>query len=219
MEAAFGADFSTVRVHVGPQAERIGAIAFTLGSDIYFAPGRFQPDTAPGRQLLGHELAHVLQQRQGRVRNPTGAGVAVVHDRALEAEADRMGHRAASHRGPVRHDRPTLQRRLRTPVLQRYEVIEWDSGEGEFLAQELGSVADSDKDAFLKKAAIARVSAAAGRMQLRISDDRQMAIEDSNLSRRQPKTFYAAQGVIDAGNAALETEEQRGRTGEDRLAD
>jgi hypothetical protein len=42
MEAAFGADFSGVRVHVGPQAERIGAIAFTLGSDIYFAPGRFQ---------------------------------------------------------------------------------------------------------------------------------------------------------------------------------
>ena len=48
MEAALGADFSAVRVHVGPQAERIGAIAFTLGSDIYFAPGRFQPDTAHG---------------------------------------------------------------------------------------------------------------------------------------------------------------------------
>jgi hypothetical protein len=48
MEATLGADFSNVRVHIGPQAERIGAIAFTLGSDIYFAPGRFQPDTAHG---------------------------------------------------------------------------------------------------------------------------------------------------------------------------
>jgi GNAT superfamily N-acetyltransferase len=96
MEAALGADFSAVRVHVGPQAERIGAIAFTLGSDIYFAPGRFQPDTAPGQQLLGHELAHVVQQRQGRVRNPMGSGVAVVQDRALEAEADRLGQRAAT---------------------------------------------------------------------------------------------------------------------------
>ena len=32
MEAALGADFSNVRVHIGPQAERIGAIAFTIGS-------------------------------------------------------------------------------------------------------------------------------------------------------------------------------------------
>jgi GNAT superfamily N-acetyltransferase len=98
MEAALGADFSNVRVHVGPQAERIGAIAFTIGSDIYFAPGRYQPDTLPGQQLLGHELAHVVQQRAGRVRNPIGSGLAVVQDHALEAEADRLGWHAAAHR-------------------------------------------------------------------------------------------------------------------------
>jgi hypothetical protein len=96
MEQAFGANFSSVRVHEGPQAESIGAIAFTVGSDIYFAPGRFQPHTAAGQQLLGHELTHVLQQRAGRVRNPLGSGLAVVQDHALEAEADRMGHRAAA---------------------------------------------------------------------------------------------------------------------------
>ncbi|HXZ00289.1 MAG TPA: DUF4157 domain-containing protein [Stellaceae bacterium] len=96
MEAAFGADFSHVRVHVGPQAERIGAIAFTIGSDIYFAPGRYQPATVQGRHLLGHELAHVVQQRAGRVRNPLGSGLAIVQDTALEAEADRLGRRAAA---------------------------------------------------------------------------------------------------------------------------
>jgi hypothetical protein len=96
MEAAFGADFSRVRVHVGPQAERIGAIAFTTGDDIYFAPGRFQPDTMQGTQLLGHELAHVVQQRQGRVRHATGVAVAVVQDRVLEAEADRLGRLASA---------------------------------------------------------------------------------------------------------------------------
>jgi len=69
MEATLGADFASVRVHVGPQAERIGAVAFTLGSDIYFAPGRFQPETVHGQQLRGHELAHLVQQRRGRVRN------------------------------------------------------------------------------------------------------------------------------------------------------
>jgi acyl carrier protein len=98
MEAALRADFSNVRVHVGPQAHRIGAIAFTIGSDIYFAPGRYQPDTLHGQELLGHELAHVVQQRAGRVQNPLGTGIAVVQDRALESEADRLGRQAAAHR-------------------------------------------------------------------------------------------------------------------------
>jgi ribosomal protein S18 acetylase RimI-like enzyme len=100
MEAAFGADFSAVRVHVGPQASRIGAIAFTTGNDLYFAPGQYQPESIKGQQLIGHELAHVVQQRQGRVRAP-GSGVAVVQDPALEAEADRLGMQAAAHRVPI----------------------------------------------------------------------------------------------------------------------
>jgi hypothetical protein len=104
MEAAFGEDFSAVRVHVGPQAARIGAIAFTTGNDLYFAPGQFQPESIKGQQLIGHELAHVIQQRQGRVRSP-GTGVAIVQDRTLEAEADRLGMRAAAHRGPVAQPR------------------------------------------------------------------------------------------------------------------
>lgn len=100
MEAALGADFSDVRVHVGPQAQSIGAIAFTTGTDLYFAPGRFQPETAEGRRLLGHELAHVVQQRQGRVRGDAGR-VTVVQDAVLEAEAERAGVRAASAIGPL----------------------------------------------------------------------------------------------------------------------
>ena len=104
MESAFGADFSDVRIHVGPQASAIGALAFTLGSDIHFAPGLYNPESHHGQHLLGHELAHVVQQRAGRVRNPFGSGVAVVQDPALEAEADRLGMRAASHVAS-----PTLQ--------------------------------------------------------------------------------------------------------------
>lgn len=95
MESFFRASFGDVRVHVGPEAPAIGALAFTLGSDIYFAPGQYDPASPRGQQLLGHELAHVVQQRQGRVRNPFGAGIAVVQDPGLEAEADRLGQRAA----------------------------------------------------------------------------------------------------------------------------
>ncbi|WP_206957146.1 eCIS core domain-containing protein [Trinickia acidisoli] len=96
MQSAFQADFSTVRVHIGPQAERLGAIAFTTGNDVYFAPGRYQPDSIHGQELIGHELTHVIQQRQGRVRMPM-SGVSVLQDAALEAEADRLGAQAARH--------------------------------------------------------------------------------------------------------------------------
>lgn len=95
METAFGADFSDVRVHVGHEATSLGAIAYTWGSNIHFAPGQYNPNTIQGQKLLGHELWHVVQQRSGRVSNPFGGGVAVVQDHALEAEADRMGVKAA----------------------------------------------------------------------------------------------------------------------------
>jgi hypothetical protein len=91
LESFFHADLSSVRVHTGPAASAIGAAAFTLGEDLYFAPGLFAPHTAAGLELLGHELAHVVQQRQGSVQNPFGDGVAVVQDPALEAEADLAG--------------------------------------------------------------------------------------------------------------------------------
>jgi Domain of unknown function (DUF4157) len=95
METALGADFSDVRVHVGGEASSIGALAFTHGSDIFFAPGLYDPHSPHGQRLLGHELVHVVQQRHGRVRNPLGGGVAVVQDPGLEAEAERMGMLAA----------------------------------------------------------------------------------------------------------------------------
>jgi hypothetical protein len=95
METAFGADFSDVRVHIGHEASSLGAIAYTWGTNIHFAPGQYNPHTIQGQKLLGHELWHVVQQRSGRVTNPFGGGVAVVQDHALEAEADRMGIKAA----------------------------------------------------------------------------------------------------------------------------
>lgn len=100
MEAALGASFSDVRIHVGPEAASIGAIAFTWGSDIHFSPGQYNPHTPHGQFLLGHELTHVVQQRAGRVANPYGSGVAVVQDQALEAEADRLGRMAAMSSPP-----------------------------------------------------------------------------------------------------------------------
>jgi hypothetical protein len=75
-EPRFGYDFSSVRIHSGEQAARtarsVNAEAFTVGSDIVFGASRFQPWTAPGRSLLAHELAHVVQQTSPAVRSGTG---------------------------------------------------------------------------------------------------------------------------------------------------
>src|SRR5579859_5834329 len=70
MATAFGADFSDVTVHEGPEAAAIGARAYTHGSTIHFAPGEYAPQSPGGQELLGHELAHVVQQRAGQVPTP-----------------------------------------------------------------------------------------------------------------------------------------------------
>jgi len=95
MEGAFGADFSGVRIHEGPQAKAINAVAYTQGSDIHFQPGKYQPETQSGQELLGHELTHVVQQKAGRVTVPQGKGAPINADPGLESEADILGAKAA----------------------------------------------------------------------------------------------------------------------------
>lgn len=100
MESFFGRDFSGVRVHEGQQAGALGALAYTEGTNLHFAPGQYQPDSLSGQELIGHELAHVVQQSEGRVSATTQAkGVALNDSPALEAEADSLGARAARHEG------------------------------------------------------------------------------------------------------------------------
>lgn len=105
MERYFNTSFADVRIHIGPQPASIGAIAFACGSDLYFSPGIYNPYTKDGLQLLAHELTHVIQQREGRVINPFGRGIAIVQDDVMEAEADYMGYEAmmnsTSHRKTV----------------------------------------------------------------------------------------------------------------------
>ncbi|PTL83019.1 DUF4157 domain-containing protein [Vitiosangium sp. GDMCC 1.1324] len=101
MEQAFAADFSSVRVHEGEAASSVGALAYTQGTHIHFAPGRFQPDSATGERLIGHELAHVVQQHHGRVAVPSGEGAPVNAHPGLESEADRAASQAVSGQ-PVR---------------------------------------------------------------------------------------------------------------------
>jgi hypothetical protein len=65
LEARTGADLGGVRVHTGGDAaaaaRAMSARAFTLGNDIVFGAGRYEPGSAAGRALIAHEVAHVLQ--------------------------------------------------------------------------------------------------------------------------------------------------------------
>lgn len=65
-ESRFGHNFGHVRVHTGSEAadsaRSINALAYTAGSDIVFAHGRYAPHTDHGKHLLAHELAHTIQQ-------------------------------------------------------------------------------------------------------------------------------------------------------------
>ncbi len=74
MERRLGYDFSDVRVHSGPDAERsaseVSAEAYTVGNAIVFGRNRFAPGTHHGRQLIAHELTHVMQQSGTLQRQP-----------------------------------------------------------------------------------------------------------------------------------------------------
>src|ERR1700694_564040 len=72
----FGADLSHVQVHTSTKASNaaasLNALAYTVGSNIYFANGMYAPQTSDGQRLLAHEVAHVVQQ--GSVKAPSTAG-------------------------------------------------------------------------------------------------------------------------------------------------
>ena len=91
MENRFGADFSDVRVHTNYTASQLSnnlsAQAFTVGNDIYFNNGKFSPGSTDGKQLLAHELTHVLQQAgQNQVINRQAALAEPVVEPAFEVD-------------------------------------------------------------------------------------------------------------------------------------
>ncbi len=106
LEARFGHDFSTVRIHsdaeAGSAAAELRADAYTVGQDIVFGDGAFAPVTSEGERLLAHELTHVVQQssspdllgeRQSINARESGARVSSRTDpaeRAADAAADRV---------------------------------------------------------------------------------------------------------------------------------
>jgi hypothetical protein len=117
MEHRFGRNFGGVRVHTDAKAaesaDAVRALAFTVGRDIIFAKGEYDPGSAKGRKLLIHELTHTIQQSgaangPGPPRHPLRIeppGTAL--ERAAEDRSTCLTHNAP---GPASIHRITLQR-------------------------------------------------------------------------------------------------------------
>ena len=84
MEPRFGSDLGTVRIHTGPQAaesaQAVRAQAYTVGQDIFFGAGRYNPGSSEGKRLLAHELSHTVQQSGGAGSRLSSSGRGVYRD-------------------------------------------------------------------------------------------------------------------------------------------
>lgn len=104
MESRFGHEFSQVRVRADAKAAEsagaINALAYTVGRDVVFGAGQYQPHTGEGRRLLAHELSHTIQQgaapRHGN--QPRLAGVDLV--RARPAKTPVIAKKDGATSGP-----------------------------------------------------------------------------------------------------------------------
>lgn len=126
MEGRFGHDFGDVRVHndgaAHESARSVNAQAYTVGSDIVFQSGKYDPASDAGKHMIAHELTHVVQQRNGPVDGTdAGGGVKISHpsdrfEREAVANADRMMASPAPAAAPA-----GVQRVADDAVVQRQE--------------------------------------------------------------------------------------------------
>jgi len=115
--AALGADLSGVRVHTDTQAgglnRSLGAEAFTLGSDVFFSEGAYDPHSTDGQHLLAHELTHVVQQGsapaaiQTKRSEDTGQGV-VEDEEDLSGAFQQLFGQEEENQGPEEEDEEDL---------------------------------------------------------------------------------------------------------------
>ncbi|HET9252854.1 MAG TPA: DUF4157 domain-containing protein [Candidatus Eisenbacteria bacterium] len=117
MEDRLGHRFDHVRVHTdalsAKSARAVGALAYTVGSDIVFGSSQYEPGRSHGDRLLAHELAHVVQQaRRSSPAALVPAGrllLGSMHD-ACEEEADRASRADRGVGAISTHGSPSVQR-------------------------------------------------------------------------------------------------------------
>jgi hypothetical protein len=138
MEARFGRNFRDVRVHTdalaAQSAREVYAHAYTVGQHIVFDSGQYRPQTAEGRQLLAHELAHTIQQHGlQRFSDDLMAADGSSEYHHLEREAENLS-RAVMRPAAPQPGAPASAGAASRPTLSRTdssEVISCDVDESE----------------------------------------------------------------------------------------
>ncbi len=230
MEARLGPDFSDVRVHTDDKAAgsagAVAATAYTVGSEVIFGHGYFDPASPAGRHRLAHELVHVQQQRQGPVSGTdSGAGVAIsdpadAFEREAEATAarvmsgppqrrvagDQRGHHAAGPSMPVKHVQrspagPTASPEVNTPesiagALASVTVVDKTQKEMLLRPQEMFALVPSNVPA--KAAAFSAVYLAVRRLR-----KAEQTVKAATASSK-PKQIAAATAEFEAAQKGVE---------------
>jgi hypothetical protein len=163
MESHVGADLGDVRVHTGgaaaESAKAVQARAYTVGNDVVFGSGAYEPQSEQGRHTLAHELTHVVQQRAGPVDGTSmGGGIAVSHpDDRFEREAEasaaalRSGERADATTGSApgasvqRQEVPEEEEEVQTMAVQRQDQPE-EEEEVQTMALQRQEVPEEEKE-------------------------------------------------------------------------
>ncbi|MEO5931394.1 MAG: DUF4157 domain-containing protein, partial [Candidatus Kapaibacterium sp.] len=141
MESRFGHDFGRVRVHTNEAASRsaadIDARAWTVGDDIAFGSGQYNPQSPGGAGLLAHELTHVLQQK-GADRSAESLELGAVDD-PYEREAHANAAALATGEGGALASVPStrVQRSFASGLLDVLLFIPRLFGLEVFLAEDL----------------------------------------------------------------------------------
>ncbi len=135
MGQALGQNVSDVRVHTDAEADHLNrqldARAFTVGRDVFFRDGDYNPHSSDGQELLAHELTHAVDQRAGVVQD--GGDGTTVHapDDAHEQRADDVAKQVTGHQttgtGKKNSARPSAYvpgKGMATSAVQRQETPE-----------------------------------------------------------------------------------------------
>jgi len=130
MESRFGTSFGDVKVHTGgsahDSAKSVNAQAYTVGSNIVFQDGKYDPGSDAGKHMLAHELTHVVQQRSGPVDGSDAGGGVKVSDPSdrFEREASANADRLMSSDAHAGHDHGPAAPAASAAGVQRVEEEE-----------------------------------------------------------------------------------------------
>jgi hypothetical protein len=104
-EPHFGHDFSHVRVHLGARAsasaQAVNAFGYTVGNQVVFGEGQYQPSNRKGLRLIAHELTHVVQQQFGRSAGLQKQTDGEESGEGTEEEAERISDQIVANETPL----------------------------------------------------------------------------------------------------------------------